>query len=71
MTSLQILLHPLERLILTALLHFIGERTYEQYLKYFNAGANRYLLRHETANEAHYAKIHPKGASLKQETLSV
>lgn len=42
----------------------IGEKTYEQYLKYFNAGANRYLLRHETANEAHYAKIHPKGASL-------
>lgn len=41
----------------------IGEKTYEQYLRYFNAGANRYLLRHETANEAHYAKIHPVGLS--------
>lgn len=37
----------------------IGERTYEQYLRYFNAGADRYLLRHETANANHYAKIHP------------
>jgi biotin synthase len=39
----------------------IGEKTYEQYLKYFNAGANRYLLRHETANPEHYSKIHPSG----------
>lgn len=37
----------------------IGEKTYDQYLRYFNAGANRFLLRHETANAAHYAKIHP------------
>ncbi len=41
----------------------IGERTYEQYLHYFNAGADRYLLRHETANANHYAKIHPVGLS--------
>ncbi len=37
----------------------IGEKTYEQYLRYFNAGANRYLLRHETANSEHYARLHP------------
>lgn len=39
----------------------IGEKTYGQYLSYFNAGANRYLLRHETANSSHYARIHPAG----------
>ncbi|MGI6332731.1 MAG: [FeFe] hydrogenase H-cluster radical SAM maturase HydE [Zhaonellaceae bacterium] len=37
----------------------VGEKTYDQYLKYFKAGADRYLLRHETANEEHYAKLHP------------
>lgn len=37
----------------------IGEKTYEQYLKFYNAGADRYLLRHETANAEHYSKIHP------------
>jgi biotin synthase len=37
----------------------IGERNYESYLKYYEAGADRYLLRHETANENHYEKLHP------------
>lgn len=41
----------------------IGEKTYEQYLSYFNAGADRYLLRHETANASHYNSIHPDGMS--------
>lgn len=41
----------------------IGEKTYEQYLKYYEAGANRYLLRHETANEEHYSRMHPPGLS--------
>lgn len=38
----------------------LGEKSYETYLKYYNAGADRYLLRHETANEDHYKKLHPK-----------
>lgn len=38
----------------------IGERTKESYQKLFDAGASRYLLRHETADAAHYAKLHPK-----------
>lgn len=42
----------------------IGEKTYEQYKAYFDAGADRYLLRHETANETHYGKLHPKELSL-------
>ena len=42
----------------------IGEKTKESYQKYFDAGANRYLLRHETANEEHYGKLHPAELSL-------
>lgn len=39
----------------------LGEKTAEQYQAYFDAGADRYLLRHETANARHYAKLHPAG----------
>lgn len=42
----------------------IGEKTYEQYKSYFDAGADRYLLRHETANREHYGKLHPDSLSL-------
>jgi len=41
----------------------VGEKTFEQYLELYQAGANRYLLRHETANAEHYGKIHPPGLS--------
>lgn len=41
----------------------IGEKSYESYLAYFNAGADRYLLRHETANNEHYGKLHPHNLS--------
>ena len=47
----------------------IGEKTYESYKRFFDAGADRYLLRHETANEEHYSKLHPaslSGANRKQ-----
>ena len=37
----------------------IGEKTKESYRLYKEAGADRYLLRHETADEAHYGKLHP------------
>lgn len=43
----------------------VGERTRESYLALFHAGANRYLLRHETADETHYRKLHPRSMSLK------
>jgi len=36
-----------------------GERSKESYRAFFEAGANRYLLRHETANEIHYHQLHP------------
>ena len=37
----------------------LGERSRESYEKLFKAGADRYLLRHETADPPHYAKLHP------------
>ena len=43
----------------------LGERSRESYESLYTAGADRYLLRHETANEAHYGKIHPAEMSLK------
>lgn len=43
----------------------IGEKSEESYRAYYRAGAERYLLRHETANEEHYALLHPKSLSLK------
>lgn len=42
----------------------IGERSKKSYQAYFDAGADRYLLRHETADEAHYRKLHPPELTL-------
>lgn len=42
----------------------IGEKSYDSYKAFYDAGADRYLLRHETADECHYGKIHPKELSL-------
>ncbi|MDF2567834.1 MAG: [FeFe] hydrogenase H-cluster radical maturase HydE [Oscillospiraceae bacterium] len=42
----------------------MGEKSRKSYQKFFDAGANRYLLRHETANEEHYKKLHPENLSL-------
>ncbi len=41
----------------------LGERSYESYKKLYDAGADRYLLRHETADKKHYEKLHPKEMS--------
>lgn len=43
----------------------LGERSRESYQRLFDAGADRYLLRHETANELHYGKLHPEELHLK------
>lgn len=42
----------------------IGEKNRESYEAYFKAGADRYLLRHETADDEHYKKLHPEELSL-------
>jgi len=41
----------------------IGERGYESYERLRKAGADRYLLRHETANNEHYSSLHPASMS--------
>ena len=42
----------------------IGERSMESYQRFRKAGADRYLLRHETADETHYRMLHPEEMSL-------
>ncbi|MDD3340362.1 MAG: [FeFe] hydrogenase H-cluster radical SAM maturase HydE [Lachnospiraceae bacterium] len=37
----------------------LGEKDKASYQRFFDAGADRYLLRHETANAEHYRKLHP------------
>ena len=41
----------------------LGEKSKEAYQRFFEAGANRYLLRHETFNETHYQELHPSEMS--------
>ena len=42
----------------------IGEKEEEYYKELKKNGANRFLLRHETADSEHYSKLHPKYMSL-------
>ena len=42
----------------------IGEKSKESYQRFKDAGADRYLLRHETASEEHYRYVHPECLSL-------
>lgn len=41
----------------------VGERSRKSYQRLFDAGADRYLLRHETRDYSHYRKLHPKELS--------
>lgn len=41
----------------------LGEYSRADYARMREAGADRYLLRHETADKAHYEKLHPSGMS--------
>lgn len=43
----------------------LGEKSKEEYEALCNAGADRYLLRHETADSAHYSRLHPENLTLK------
>ena len=42
----------------------LGERSKESYQKLYDAGADRYLLRHEAADPELYQKLHPESLSL-------
>lgn len=41
----------------------IGEKEHDSYQAFFDAGADRYLLRHETATKSHYESLHPEEMS--------
>lgn len=41
----------------------LGERSFDSYKRLFDSGADRYLLRHETADKEHYEKLHPNDLS--------
>ena len=49
----------------------LGERGYQSYKRLYDAGADRYLLRHETANALHYSKLHPKSMSFETRKSSL
>ncbi|MBQ3427545.1 MAG: [Clostridia bacterium] len=51
----------------------LGERSRKSYQRLYDAGADRYLLRHETADKAHYKRLHPDDMSFdhRMECLSV
>ncbi len=42
----------------------IGEKSRSSYQSFYDAGADRFLLRHETADKTHYKKLHPDNLSL-------
>lgn len=42
----------------------VGEKSRQAYENFFQAGADRFLLRHETANAEHYRRLHPPSMSL-------
>lgn len=44
----------------------LGERSRESYQRLFDAGADRYLLRHETADKEHYEMLHPAEMSFER-----
>lgn len=43
----------------------VGEKDEATYQAYYDAGADRYLLRHESANDKHYSLLHPEELTLK------
>ena len=47
----------------------LGERPQEDYEIWYKAGADRYLLRHETASRPHYEKLHPPQQSYQYRML--
>jgi len=50
----------------TAVTLSLGERSRQSYERLFQSGADRYLLRHETASKEHYEKLHPKSMSFEK-----
>lgn len=49
----------------------LGERGYDSFKRLFDSGADRYLLRHETADAEHYGKLHPEEMTLQTRKQSL
>ena len=49
----------------------IGEKERESFRRFFEAGADRYLFRHETADKAHYEMLHPSDMSFEHRMQSL
>ena len=49
----------------------LGERGRESFARLYDAGADRYLLRHETADGAHYRRLHPPEMSFERRMQSL
>lgn len=49
----------------------LGERGKESFKRLYDAGADRYLLRHETADPGHYKKLHPPGLNYENRIRSL
>lgn len=49
----------------------LGEHSRQTYERYFSAGADRYLLRHESADPEHYAQLHPRRMTLANRTRAL
>lgn len=47
----------------------LGEKSKDAYKRFYRAGADRYLLRHETFNATHYRFLHPKEMSREHRLL--
>jgi len=59
------IIHKIKQMGDVAVTLSVGERPVEDYKAWKEAGADRYLLKHETANPKLYGKLHP-GQSLKR-----
>lgn len=62
---IDVLLHIRDRFPDCAITLSLGEKSDTAYAAFRSAGADRYLLRHETHNATHYSLLHPTEMSLK------
>ncbi len=61
----QIIIEIKKRYPECALTLSMGEKSYESYKRFFECGADRYLLRHESIDSKHYSLLHPDELSIK------
>lgn len=55
----------------TAVTLSLGEKSYDSYKRFYDAGADRYLLRQETSDPTHYSKLHPVNMSFENRRQSL